>query len=76
MIININDIERLRKFVLDTPTDEELRLCNYCTNVKEDTKCKDKDICYKYTPVVGENTMKLIKDLFDTIEYLRKETIS
>jgi len=78
MIINLKDINRLRKFILDEPTEEEIDICNNCdianrndNNDISNIQCKDKDICFKYTPVLIEDKMSiLLTDLFDTLENL------
>ena len=77
MIINLKDIKKLRKFILDKPTEEEIDICNNCdidnrnNNDISNIQCKDKDICFKYTPILIEDKMNvLLTDLFDTLENL------
>ncbi len=69
MIINLNNIHRLQEFFKSKSTDEQLDECTYCRLTQTKYNCKDYDMCSKYTGSYN-NTLKLIDDLFDTIDYL------
>jgi hypothetical protein len=74
MILNQQQIDRLKEFLLKEPTEEELVRCNECWGWKNSIeKCENGDICQRYTPTDFKNlegTENLVKDLFDTIENL------
>lgn len=81
MIIDLKEIEKLRKFIFNEIglLSEEAQICHECWNNIKKYKCKDYDFCQKYTPItVGRNITdqdgmtNLINDLFDTIKYLMK----
>ena len=71
MIVDERDIERIKKFVLDEPTEDELDMCDKCGFNEYIESCINRDICLRYTPLeIGDESMKLVRDLFDTIDYL------
>jgi len=72
MILDERDIENIKSFVFDESTEEELEMCNKCGFTEEINKdCVYKDICTRYSPIeIGDESMNLVRDLFDTIDYL------
>lgn len=73
MILNQQQINRLKYFLLNEPTEEELVRCNECWGWKSSMeKCENGEICERYTPNDSDliGTKNIINDLFDTIEYL------
>lgn len=77
MITDLKELQRLRDFIFfDSGLgSEEVQRCQKCWDDPEKYKCKDNDICKKYTPnyvCYSEESMKLVGELFDTIEFLLK----
>jgi len=75
MIIDLNEFDKLKKFILFEPFDSKSYLTKQCRecNLDENTKCEYKEICLKYCPISEEyNDYNLIVDLFDTIEFIMK----
>jgi len=72
MILDERDIENIKGFILNESTEDELEMCNKCGFTKEiNEDCVYKDICARYSPIeIGDESMNLVRDLFDTIDYL------
>lgn len=74
MIIKEENLKRIRDFVLEPATDEQLKICDDCCDIKKNKNCADKDLCNKYSAMhTDDRADKLIADLFDTIDFMQKQ---
>ena len=72
-MIDLLRLKELKDFILDEESEDSLKQlekCNICNDC-DSPDCNIKDLCKKYTPLsYNDETQLLLKDLFETIEYL------
>lgn len=74
MIIDLENIENLKHFLFDNANEDQLERCSKCCNNPELFKCENYEICKRYAPImIDDKTKVLVSDLFDTIQYLKRE---
>jgi len=80
MIIDLNEFDKLKKFIFEEEediNDKHPFLTEYCSQCipEENTnnKCEYQKMCLRYPTISNrEDYYNLVKDLFDTIEFMMK----
>ena len=70
MYLNQTEIAKLKNLIFTTTEDEENP--NKCMECKQDSLeyCEFANLCNRYGAINRSDGMDILKDLFDTIEYL------
>jgi len=77
MIIDLTEFNKLKKFIFEEDINEThpyfTEYCYECEHPEENNKCEYQKMCLRYYLIsLREDYYYLVKDLFETIEYLIK----
>ena len=74
MIIDLTEFDKLKRFIFEEDVNEtQFYITKYCPNCEpeENSKCEYQKMCLRYFPIFeSSRNYNIIKDLFETIEFL------
>ena len=74
MILNNNELVKLKVLVFDTATSEQEDICYKCSYSSRNEECNLNLLCDKYGAfTIRGGVENIVRDLFDTIEDLQNE---